>query len=584
MYEKYFGFEGKPFSITPDPRFLYMSARHREALAHLLYGIGEGGGFVELTGEVGTGKTTLCRCLLEQLPDGIDVALILNPMLNAFELVATICDELKIEYPSDASSIKTLIDLLNEHLLRTHAQGRRTVLIIDEAQNLSAEVLEQVRLLTNLETTQTKLLQIILIGQPELKELLERSDMRQLAQRITARYHLEPLNSDDARAYIQHRLRVSGGRGNLFSGRATDEILKLSGGVPRMINILCDRALLGAYVEENTRVDKGIVRRAAGEVLPEQGGRPPVHWAWRVAAVLLVAAPLGWWGWMNRDSLQPTSDVVALPESNEVIEAVRSAAVAQAITSEDETYVELLAEAAALSTELPADQATSDSFDVSALVSASKPTLPEPDFNALLTDAGDSSGLRAWRALFETWNAPLWLDGELQPCQQATREGLRCLVRNGNWTQMLTFNRPAILELVANDGQRVSVLLREVEDDRAEIVVADESVTVSREEIDKHWYGTYVLLWKPPLGSGSLRVGDRGPNVEWLRHRIDRQIAGGGAVSDPTLFDADLEQRVRQFQAQHSLRQDGVAGSETMIHLNSLEEAGTVPLLEPAAG
>jgi len=584
MYEKYFGFEGKPFSITPDPRFLYMSARHREALAHLLYGIGEGGGFVELTGEVGTGKTTLCRCLLEQLPDGIDVALILNPMLNAFELVATICDELKIEYPSDASSIKTLIDLLNEHLLRTHAQGRRTVLIIDEAQNLSAEVLEQVRLLTNLETTQTKLLQIILIGQPELKELLERSDMRQLAQRITARYHLEPLNSDDARAYIQHRLRVSGGRGNLFSGRATDEILKLSGGVPRMINILCDRALLGAYVEENTRVDKGIVRRAAGEVLPEQGGRPPVHWAWRVAAVLLVAAPLGWWGWMNRDSLQPTSDVVALPESNEVIEAVRSAAVAQAITSEDETYVELLAEAAALSTELPADQATSDSFDVSALVSASKPALPEPDFNALLTDAGDSSGLRAWRALFETWNAPLWLDGELQPCQQATREGLRCLVRNGNWTQMLAFNRPAILELVANDGQRVSVLLREVEDDRAEIVVADESVTVSREEIDKHWYGTYVLLWKPPLGSGSLRVGDRGPNVEWLRHRIDRQIAGGGAVSDPTLFDADLEQRVRQFQAQHSLRQDGVAGSETMIHLNSLEEAGTVPLLEPAAG
>lgn len=583
MYEQYFGFEDKPFSITPDPRFLYMSARHREALAHLLYGIGEGGGFVQLTGEVGTGKTTLCRCLLEQLPDGIDVALILNPMVNAFELVATICDELKIDYPSDANSIKTLIDLLNKHLLRTHAEGRRTVLIIDEAQNLSAEVLEQVRLLTNLETTQTKLLQIILIGQPELKELLQRSDMRQLAQRITARYHLEPLNMDDARAYIQHRLRVSGGRGNLFSGRAMDEVLKFSGGVPRMINILCDRALLGAYVEENARVNKGIIRRAAVEVLPQQGGRPSVHWAWRVAAVLLVAVPLGWWGWTNWEYLQPGGEVIALPKPDEVTEAVESA-VAEVESGGDQPYAQALAEAAALSAELPAGQEVNDNDAAPALVPPMAAIPSEPDLNTLLLAAGSSSGLQAWVTLFEMWNVPLWLDGELEPCQQATREGLRCLVRKGNWTQMLAFNRPAILELVATDGQRVSVLLREVRDDSADVVVAGETITVSRQQIDEHWYGAYVALWKPPLGTGTLRIGDRGPNVEWLRHRIDQEVAGGGPVSDPTLFDVELEQRVRQFQAQHSLHQDGVVGSETLIHLNSLEDPGNIPLLQAAPG
>jgi general secretion pathway protein A len=172
MYLKHFNLTDRPFAITPDPRFLYLSARHREALAHLLYGLGEGGGFVQLTGEVGTGKTTICRCLLEHVPDNVDLALVLNPKVTAYELIATVCDELGIDYPLENSSIKTLTDVLNRYLLEAYAQGRRTVLIIDEAQNLSADVLEQVRLLTNLETATQKLLQIILIGQPELRTLL----------------------------------------------------------------------------------------------------------------------------------------------------------------------------------------------------------------------------------------------------------------------------------------------------------------------------------------------------------------------------------------------------------------------------
>ena len=220
MYVSHFGPSETPFSITPDPRFLYMSVRHREALAHLFYGVSGGGGFVQLTGEVGTGKTTLSRYLLEQLPPDIDVALILNPKLTALELLASVCDELRIAYPPGTTSLKVLVDALYRHLLGAHSRARRTVLVIDEAQNLTAEVLEQIRLLTNLETAREKLLQIILIGQPELSQLLERPELRQLAQRVTARYHLLPFPRAETRGYILHRMEVGGQRADrLHRGR-----------------------------------------------------------------------------------------------------------------------------------------------------------------------------------------------------------------------------------------------------------------------------------------------------------------------------------------------------------------------------
>ncbi|NJN45652.1 MAG: AAA family ATPase [Candidatus Competibacteraceae bacterium] len=247
MYTAYFGLRDNPFAITPDPSYLYLSPHHQEALAHLLYGAGENGGFVQLTGEVGTGKTTLIRTLLEQQLEDVDVALCLNPSLTVHELVATICDELHVDYPRATSSLKPLYDALNTHLLKTHALGRRTILIIDEAQSLDRPVLEQIRLLTNLETHRHKLLRIILVGQPELQRLLERQDMRQLAQRITARYHLMPLNRRQTTAYIQHRLRVAGGRDDVFTPAALKKAYRLSQGVPRLINVLCNHALLGAY-------------------------------------------------------------------------------------------------------------------------------------------------------------------------------------------------------------------------------------------------------------------------------------------------------------------------------------------------
>src|SRR5262252_2579584 len=215
MYLSFFGLNEKPFAITPDPRYLYLSERHAEALAHLMYGINEAGGFVQLTGEVGTGKTTIVRSLLAQIPKDAEIALILNPRMTPPEFLLTICEELGIGVPADRSgSLKELVDALSAYLLRAHASGKRVVLVVDEAQNLSAEVLEQVRLLTHLETNTQKLLQIILIGQPELRAA---SGLRQRAQRITGRYHLDPLSRPESAAYVRHRLRVAGATSEPFT-------------------------------------------------------------------------------------------------------------------------------------------------------------------------------------------------------------------------------------------------------------------------------------------------------------------------------------------------------------------------------
>src|SRR5579871_6033462 len=271
MYLTFFGLAEKPFAITPDPRYLYLSARHADALAHLVYGINEAGGFIQLTGEVGTGKTTTIRSLLARAPKNAEIALILNPRLSPGEFLRTLCEELGLGVgDSDDSNIKELVDVLNRHLLHMHAKGRRVVLIVDEAQDLSPEVLEQIRLLTNLETETQKLLQIILIGQPELRSLIARQDLRQLAQRVTGRYHLDPLSRDETAAYVRHRLRVAGATADIFSRAALREVYRVSGGIPRVINVISDRALLGAYTLDRHRVTAGLVRRAGAEVFGQQ--------------------------------------------------------------------------------------------------------------------------------------------------------------------------------------------------------------------------------------------------------------------------------------------------------------------------
>jgi general secretion pathway protein A len=289
MYTQYFGLKENPFALSPDPRYLYLSQRHQDALAHLMYGITGGGGFVQLTGEVGTGKTLMIRAMLLRLPDTVDVALVLYPFLSVREFMIALCDDLRIKRPAE-DSLKTLIDTLNTFLLENHAKGRRTVLIVDEAHRLNREVLEQIRLLTNLETTKEKLLQIVLVGQPELNSLLAREDMRQLAQRITARYNLQALLPGETRAYVLHRCQVAGAETPLFNSFALYWIHWLTGGVPRLINILCDRSLLAAYARSKSRVSVGIVRAAAREVETGILARP----RWQFAMILFsLAVPAG---------------------------------------------------------------------------------------------------------------------------------------------------------------------------------------------------------------------------------------------------------------------------------------------------
>ena len=275
MYLSFFGLEEKPFSIAPNPEYLFLSDRHKEALAHLTFGLGDAGGFVLLTGEVGTGKTTVTRCMLEELPDTTQVAFVLNPSLSELELLASICDELRIRYKKSDASLKNLTDKIKNRLLKNHQSGGHTMLIIDEAQHLAPAVLEQLRLLTNLETNHKKLLQIILVGQPELQQLLKRNELRQLAQRITARYHLLPLTEAQVFAYIQHRLHKAGTDAPIFATNSIKLIHQLTAGIPRLINLLCDRALMGAFANQQQYANKLIVKQAATEVLPLQQEQEP---------------------------------------------------------------------------------------------------------------------------------------------------------------------------------------------------------------------------------------------------------------------------------------------------------------------
>jgi general secretion pathway protein A len=531
VYTAYFGLKEAPFSIAPDPRYLFMSERHREALAHLLYGIGEGGGFVQLTGEVGTGKTTLCRCLLEQVPPEVDVALIFNPKLTSLELLAAVCDELRVPYPDGTTSLKTLVDALYRHLLDAHARGRRTVLIVDEAQDLSAEVLEQIRLLTNLETIREKLLLVILIGQPELIQLLERDDLRQLAQRVTARYHLLPFAEEETRAYIRHRLDVAGQKGPIFTDGAVRRVHALSGGLPRLINVICDRALLGAYAGEKREVDARTVRRAAREVRGHRTMNSSLRaWRWLAAGSVLAALLVGSWGALT--SLDRASHDRAQEPQPPV------AAATPAGRARPSALNEVWADAS-----LPGDR------------------------------------LSAFAEVYRRWGlgaAALQAGFECDAARGAT---LRCAARSGAWNRLRRYNLPAVIELAAPRGTPRYAAVTALGNDTVTLAFGPRELTFALAEVDRYWDGPFVVLWKA-AGSGraTINPGDRGDDVAWLRERLGD--AGSGASRK--VFDEDLRQRVVAFQRSRSLVADGIAGEETLAHLIAATAEPGVPILTPA--
>jgi general secretion pathway protein A len=534
MYPAFFGLTELPFAITPDPRYLYLSTRHADALAHLLYGINEAGGFIQLTGEVGTGKTTTIRTLLVRAPENAVIALLLNPHLTPTEFLRSLNQELGLEVaPGADGHTKELIDSLNRYLLRAHAEGRRVVLIIDEAQNLAPEVLEQVRLLTNLETASHKLLQIILIGQPELRTLLGRTDLRQLAQRVTARYHLQPLSRAETADYVRHRLRVAGATSEPFSAGALREVYRLSRGVPRVVNVICDRAMLGAYTQDRRVVSAALVRRAAAEVF---GRRVWPRYSTEVAAALplLLFAGLLWVYHVHWPVWPARSAAAVVP-----------------------------------------------------VKPVPPPPPPPPSLTELLHQHGaELTPDAAFAGLLQLWNVP-YTPGGAAACTQASEHGLECETMHGSLAELRELNRPAVLTLSDATGASYSALVLGVGATAVSLRLGDQQADVSIAELSRFWFGDFVLLWHPSIRPVTdLAVGMQGPAVQQLRAQLtrwngnpaDEAPAGSGAK-----YDRALVQLVEQFQRAHHLAVDGIAGLDTQMLLDSSLPAPATPLLQPVA-
>ncbi len=577
MYASYFGLAEVPFSITPDPRYLFMSSRHREAMAHLVYGLKQRGGFVQLTGEVGTGKTTLCRYLLSQLPVNIEVALVLNPTLNQDELLATVCDELHIQYPSGASS-KQLLDRINGMLLKNYAAGKRTVLIVDEAQILRKEVLEQVRLLTNLETSKHKLLQIILIGQPELIDILERPELRQLAQRITARYHLEPLSAADTAAYVRYRLSVAGRRQPLFTDSALREVYRKSKGVPRLINVICDRALLGAYARNKKFVRAQNVRHAAKEVLGVRRTGVARPWWVPVLGALGVVAAIIWWRAASVDEGPP----VAAVDSSAADETMAAAATGAPVPTADAPTADAPTAGAPAAEDPANDLALYPS--VSAVATETRAPAPPP-VSQLLRDYGDSADSKqAFARLVSLWQSATESVEQVDSCPEVAKLGLECLAKRGDWKDLRSHNRAAILPLAHGAAREAYVLLVKLTDADATIEVAGRRYVYPFAEIESLWTGDYLLLWQPPpLTQNMLAERTQGADVLWLRWALNRVADQNPQLERVDIsgleFDAQLGTVVREFQRRNALAADGIVGVETLIRLNTVLNGERLPLL-----
>ncbi|MDB5855682.1 MAG: peptidoglycan-binding protein [Herminiimonas sp.] len=666
MYVEFFQLSEAPFSIAPDPRYLFMSGRHREALAHLLYGVQSGGGFVLLTGEIGAGKTTVCRCFLEQIPAECDVAYIFNPRLTVWQLLDAVCQEfhitpvaryagpecdedvlrhrepglgagearddnvdlnrdqagLSMRHRAPRPSLRDHVDALNTRLLQTHAAGRSSVLIIDEAQNLSADVLEQLRLLTNLETNSSKLLQIVLIGQPELRDMVSRSELRQLAQRISARYHLEPLSALETAEYVQHRLAVAGMVGpSPFSPARLRQIFRLTGGVPRRINLLCDRALLGAYAQGKRIVDRATLTRAAREI----SGAPHGNRAeWRHVASLGLAAMLLAFGAAGIGlSLAGKSaqDVVAwIKDPGRLFGTAQSYAGGRSL----EALVAHGAAGAALggapipvmptgpaspSAGTPPAPASVSSTKVTVgpsiadTGSSSNPVLPTgmtpaaPPSPAALpagpaspaSGPGASSAMpgaaaaelpellalrprpavsTAMQGLASLWGVKA-TGAPAQACAAMRATNVRCHEGRGGIAELRQLQRPALINVHDDAGRDIPVLLTALSETHADLQANGVPYRIAASDLAARMRPDFVTLWRQPKNfRDRLVLHDRGPDVDWLASRLaDKQLRQ--ADTTDAELDAALVRRVQSFQAAEGLIPDGVVGPRTFMLLNA---------------
>ena len=571
MYNEYFGFKEAPFSIAPDPHYLFMTGQHREALAHLVYGLNSEGGCILLTGEVGTGKTTVCRCLLEQVPEEAKIALVLNPKVTEIELLETICDELSIDYPEENNSVKTYTDRINEFLLDANARNEKTVLIIDEAQNLSDAVLEQLRLLTNLETNQRKLLQIIILGQPELLELLSRKEMRQLAQRITARYHLEGLSRRDLNAYISHRLAVAGQHVRLFPDATINQLYKLSNGIPRLVNILCDRALLGTYVQGQHIVDKKTLNTAAIEVFGELKNTEHKPCKIRRVSQLVIIASLSAIAIMLNNQWPNLKNSFAEPDKTLTLTAAPDKTLT--LTAESTKTAELTT----INNTTPPETILK-SIPETALNQSSEPqennispiTETVDSIEEYISELSGNNAKHAYTELFKTWKINHPINSVVKACSFAKQQGFNCFHTLGKLESLQKLNRPVVLKLYSDNGEAIYIFLNQMDATTVSFTTASGTINTSISTLSKHWFGEYSMLWKkPPFYLSALNPGDKGSVVQWLDQQLSRIYGQNTPPEINNIYSDEMISRVKTFQQDHGLVPDGIAGPLTFIHLNN---------------
>ena len=633
MYESFFGLKETPFSIAPNPHYLYMSKQHNEALAHLVYGVGREGGFVLLTGEVGTGKTTICRCFLEQIPENTDVAFILNPKLSSDELLATICDELSIPYIGDSMTIKDYVDYINERLLSSHARGRHTVLIIDEAQNLAPEVLEQLRLLTNLETHEKKLLQIVLLGQPELQEMFQRKELRQLAQRVTARFHLDALKLEEVEPYIIHRLAVAGAadpRG-IFPRKTLKSLHQITKGIPRIINLVCDRAMLGAYTKSQRYVDPGTLKSAAQEVLGKQQlvdvevrdwwrRLPKEKIAAAVGLAMICGLSAGFGVWFsaslvgqgtvkpqavvgeqpaNADSAAKATTLIPQQASSLAAEGdaqpggtplaglppppprpLSDGSVQRTLTAGNtDAALSGLAPDSDFGTP-PAAGASNETSFLGQETESKEASLPVGELFERFRD--DLSEQEAYRALLAAWGVDYEIGRDGSACKHAQRFELACLNRIGSLGSLRHMGLPAVLTLFSENGEKYYAFLRRIGEDEARFIVGANQLDIPIDEIDKIWRGQFVMLWKvPPTYKSPLQPGTIGPLTKWVSLQLDRYEGNPDPLPGRSFYDDVLVERVKKFQRDVGEPADGIVGINTLIQLSKYTDS-EIPLLVDA--
>ncbi|PID42161.1 MAG: hypothetical protein CSB48_11560 [Proteobacteria bacterium] len=624
MYCNYFSLAEPPFSIVPDPRFLFMSDRHQEALAHLLYGVQGQGGFILVTGEVGTGKTTVCKGFLSQLPENTDVAWIINPKLSVLELLDTLCDELGITRET-SRSVKHYIDVINQYLLKAHAAGRHTVLMIDEAQNLSGSVLEQIRLLTNLETNDKKLLQIILIGQPELTVLLQNRSLRQLTQRITARYHLEGLNREETESYVRFRLSVAGSNQQIFSRSALNVIYKATGGIPRLINLVCDRCLLAAYGEDADQVSRSMAIRSVKEALFPITGKTPgkagvyTFTALGVVVALLLLAIL-YFIPVPRNFLMEAESGVETETLSGFVSAIASKNTAAApdntTTAPKNKNTELKDE-----TRSPTAGSPESPLNLHESIAGEQPVRPmlSPDVQASLTWSKTVvDEQKAYGYLGSMWGVEGMFKDKSALCSSIESKGLKCESRQGSWQAFIDVNRPGLFKVFNPDLKEKGYLIIKRVNGSDLLVLADTpqgEKWLTRSDMESWWRGDFVYLWMlPPYKAALIRPGQPGKKSDWLAGSLSQikkkwKQAGDAVFADYRLrtgdtvdtesanpaghditaiirfYDSpdelDMEQQVRLFQAATGLADDGIAGEMTQIRING-ELDDTIPLLYPS--